>query len=54
MNEEAAVEENVHVVIAGPANTYGHYVATREEYNVQRFEGAATVYGPCECSETYQ
>lgn len=35
------------VVIAGPANTYGHYVTTREEYSVQRYEGASTLYGPC-------
>ncbi|KAG2360709.1 Neutral/alkaline non-lysosomal ceramidase-domain-containing protein [Suillus spraguei] len=33
-------------VIAGPANTYGHYVTTREEYSVQRYEGASTIFGP--------
>lgn len=36
------------VVIAGPANTYAHYVTTREEYGVQRYEGASTIYGQCE------
>jgi neutral ceramidase len=34
-------------VVAGPANTYSHYIATIEEYGVQRYEGASTIYGPC-------
>ena len=34
------------VVLGGPANTYGHYIATEEEYSVQRYEGASTLYGP--------
>ncbi|KAH9941449.1 Neutral/alkaline nonlysosomal ceramidase [Amylocystis lapponica] len=38
--------EDAYVVIAGPANTYAHYVTTREEYAVQRYEGASTVFGP--------
>ncbi|KAJ7121911.1 Neutral/alkaline nonlysosomal ceramidase [Mycena filopes] len=37
---------DAHVVVAGPANTYAHYIATREEYGVQRYEGASTLYGP--------
>ncbi|TVY87592.1 Neutral ceramidase, partial [Lachnellula willkommii] len=36
------------VVLGGPANTYAHYLATREEYGVQRYEGASTLYGPNE------
>ncbi|KAF8883297.1 Neutral/alkaline non-lysosomal ceramidase-domain-containing protein [Infundibulicybe gibba] len=36
---------NAYVVVAGPANTYAHYVATREEYSVQRYEGASTIFG---------
>ena len=35
--------------MAGPANVYGHYVTTREEYAVQRYEGASTIFGQCEC-----
>lgn len=35
-----------YVVLGGPANTYAHYVATPEEYAVQRYEGASTAYGP--------
>lgn len=34
------------VVLAGLSNTYTHYVATYEEYQVQRYEGASTLYGP--------
>ncbi|KAF8471149.1 Neutral/alkaline nonlysosomal ceramidase [Kalaharituber pfeilii] len=33
------------VVIGGPANTYSHYIVTPEEYAVQRYEGASTLYG---------
>ncbi|PFH62968.1 hypothetical protein XA68_10719 [Ophiocordyceps unilateralis] len=34
------------VVLGGPANTYAHYCATDEEYQVQRYEGASTLFGP--------
>ena len=34
------------VVIGGPANSYTHYIATSEEYGIQRYEGASTLYGP--------
>ncbi|KAK0558626.1 hypothetical protein OC844_005007 [Tilletia horrida] len=34
------------VVIAGPANTYSHYITTREEYTAQRYEGGSTLFGP--------
>lgn len=33
------------VVLGGPANTYAHYVTTFEEYQIQRYEGASTLYG---------
>ncbi|KAM3064936.1 hypothetical protein ACMFMG_011236 [Clarireedia jacksonii] len=33
------------VVLGGPANTYAHYLATPEEYSIQRYEGASTLYG---------
>jgi Neutral/alkaline non-lysosomal ceramidase, N-terminal len=38
---------DAYVVVAGPANVYAHYVATRDEYGVQRYEGASTLFGPC-------
>lgn len=34
------------VVIGGPANSYTHYITTPEEYGIQRYEGASTLYGP--------
>ncbi|KAL8115320.1 neutral ceramidase 2-like [Apium graveolens] len=37
---------NIHVVIAGLTNTYSQYVTTSEEYQIQRYEGASTLYGP--------
>ncbi|KAK8116016.1 Neutral ceramidase 2 [Apiospora sp. TS-2023a] len=33
------------VVLGGPANTYAHYLATPEEYGIQRYEGASTLFG---------
>jgi neutral ceramidase len=46
---EGILGSNAYVVVAGPANTYGHYIATLEEYGVQRYEGASTIYGQCMC-----
>ena len=34
------------VVLGAPANSYTHYISTTEEYSVQRYEGASTLYGP--------
>ncbi|KAH7651492.1 Ceramidase protein [Dioscorea alata] len=39
-------DDNVHVVIAGLTNSYSQYVTTFEEYQIQRYEGASTLYGP--------
>lgn len=39
---------NPQVVLGAPSNSYAHYVTTEEEYNVQRYEGASTLYGPNE------
>ncbi|KAI1815932.1 Neutral/alkaline nonlysosomal ceramidase [Poronia punctata] len=33
------------VVLGGPANSYSHYVTTPEEYEIQRYEGASTLFG---------
>ena len=41
---------DAYVVVAGPANTYAHYVTTIEEYSQQRYEGASTIFGQCELS----
>ncbi|KAL5991596.1 hypothetical protein ACLOJK_012505 [Asimina triloba] len=37
---------NIHIVIAGLTNTYSQYVTTFEEYQIQRYEGGSTLYGP--------
>ena len=37
---------DVTVVIAGLTNTYSSYVTTFEEYAMQRYEGASTIFGP--------
>jgi len=41
-----AADNNTRVVIAGLSNDYSHYITTREEYSVQRYEGASTIFGP--------
>ncbi|NWV11411.1 ASAH2 ceramidase, partial [Ptilonorhynchus violaceus] len=37
---------SMNVVIAGLCNVYTHYITTYEEYQVQRYEAASTIYGP--------
>ncbi|KAM7208704.1 Neutral/alkaline nonlysosomal ceramidase [Naviculisporaceae sp. PSN 640] len=44
-SSEMGDEEPI-VVLGGPANSYTHYITTEEEYAVQRYEGASTLYGP--------
>ncbi|KAM0948353.1 putative ceramidase [Dioscorea sansibarensis] len=39
-------DKNVHIVIAGLTNSYSQYVTTYEEYQMQRYEGASTLFGP--------
>lgn len=39
-------EDDPIVVLGGPANSYTHYISTEEEYGIQRYEGASTLYGP--------
>uniref|UniRef100_A0A8C0TJC7 Neutral ceramidase n=2 Tax=Canis lupus familiaris TaxID=9615 RepID=A0A8C0TJC7_CANLF len=38
--------KNMTVVISGLCNVYTHYITTFEEYQVQRYEAASTIYGP--------
>ena len=46
MQVKAKWGEDVHLVVAGLTNTYSSYVTTYEEYGVQRYEGASTIFGP--------
>nr|CAD7598359.1 unnamed protein product [Timema genevievae] len=43
---EAFTQKLHHVVVAGLCNTYSSYITTKEEYDVQRYEGASTIFGP--------
>ncbi|KAL1907892.1 hypothetical protein Sste5344_006315 [Sporothrix stenoceras] len=43
---QTAKPEKPIVVLGGPANSYTHYITTEEEYAIQRYEGASTLYGP--------
>lgn len=38
--------QTVKVALAGLSNTYSNYVATYEEYQIQRYEAGSTMYGP--------
>ncbi|XP_061167886.1 uncharacterized protein LOC133176834 [Saccostrea echinata] len=42
----AGLPANTLSVIAGLTNDYADYVTTYEEYQIQRYEGASTIYGP--------
>jgi neutral ceramidase len=44
--ETNIVDSDARIVISGLSNTYSSYVTTREEYQVQRYEGASTIFGP--------
>ena len=39
-------KEGFKVVIAGLSNVYAHYITTYEEYQMQKYEGASTIFGP--------
>jgi neutral ceramidase len=41
----SSLAPNITVVIAGLSNAYTSYVTTPEEYTMQRYEGASTLYG---------
>jgi len=43
---EAGVTGTIYVLIAGLSNSYTHYITTFQEYEVQRYEGGSTLYGP--------
>ncbi|KAA3674763.1 neutral ceramidase [Paragonimus westermani] len=45
-NKPLSYGNNFVVVLAGLSNVYSSYVATPEEYELQRYEGASTIYGP--------
>lgn len=42
----AAGSNDTKVIVAGLSNSYSSYITTPEEYQMQRYEGASTIYGP--------
>jgi len=46
LTDGGVISANAIVTIAGLSNTYTNYIVTYEEYLVQRYEGASTIYGP--------
>ncbi|KAG0180502.1 hypothetical protein DFQ29_000591 [Apophysomyces sp. BC1021] len=44
--EKHGMGKNITVIQSGPANGYASYCTTYEEYQMQRYEGASTPYGP--------
>lgn len=45
ISELQRIFPNDKILINGLSNSYASYVTTPEEYNVQRYEGASTLYG---------
>lgn len=43
---QAQSVNQIKVVLSGLSNVYTSYVTTLEEYEIQRYEGASTLYGP--------
>ena len=43
---DTKLQSNLKVVLAGLSNAYSSYVTTFEEYQIQRYEGASTIFGP--------
>lgn len=46
MSDTSKMSDKFQVVLSGLSNIYTSYVTTIEEYEVQRYEGASTLYGP--------
>ncbi|KAH9250065.1 hypothetical protein BASA81_012111 [Batrachochytrium salamandrivorans] len=44
--DQGLLETNGVVLLSCLTNAYAHYVVTFEEYQVQRYEGASTLFGP--------
>jgi neutral ceramidase len=46
MKQQLPADVPYQIVLSALANAYSGYVATREEYQLQRYEGASTHFGP--------
>ena len=47
---EGSGMEGIVPVLAGLSNVYSHYITTWDEYQVQRYEAASTIFGPHTCA----
>lgn len=45
-SDDVRTSDKYQVVLSGLSNIYTSYITTLEEYEVQRYEGASTLYGP--------
>jgi len=46
ISKELSTTGNNHIVVSALSNAYAGYIATPEEYQLQRYEGASTHFGP--------
>lgn len=46
LNGDSNLNSDVFVLLAGLSNCYSSYISTFEEYQIQRYEGASTIFGP--------
>lgn len=53
IQEQLPATEN-HIVLSALANAYVQYITTNEEYQLQRYEGASTLFGPWALSALQQ
>lgn len=44
--QQVSLDDTMEVVVQSLSNEYTSYIATFEEFQVQRYEGASTIYGP--------
>ncbi|XP_062988984.1 neutral ceramidase [Elgaria multicarinata webbii] len=43
---ESHGKQGMNILTSGLCNVYTHYITTYEEYQIQRYEGASTIFGP--------
>lgn len=46
LNGDNNLNSDVFVLLSGLSNCYSSYISTFEEYQIQRYEGASTIFGP--------
>lgn len=46
LDGDSNLNSDVYVLLAGLSNCYSSYISTFEEYQIQRYEGASTIFGP--------